>query len=123
MELRVAIRVADERDHKHLSSTIRLANRRNSHVRLVECPFTEADVVIVRRGESGSALFLQACEAAGHPVPIIYSSNCNEPGWVLRWPARTTDLINLTEAMLIRVLASQETDSDTTNRVSRQHTH
>lgn len=100
MELRIAIRVADERDHKHLSTTIRLANQRGGKVQLVETPLPEADIVIVRRGEPGSAPLLRACEAANHPVPVIYATSDNESSaWALRWPARTTDLIPLAEAL------------------------
>ena len=100
MELRIAIRVADERDHKHLSTTIRLANQRSSGMRLVECALPEADIVIVRRGEPGSAPLLRACEAANHPVAIIYATSEHESSvWTLRWPARTTDLIPLAEAI------------------------
>ena len=100
MELRFAIRVADERDHKHLASTMRLANQRNSPVLLLESTLSEADVVIVRRGESGSAPLLRACESTTRPIPVIYATSDNEHStWILRWPARTTDLIPLAEAL------------------------
>ncbi len=100
MDLRIAIRVADERDYRHLVTTLRLANQRNGNIRLVEVPLPEADVVILRRGEPGSAPLLRACETANHPVPVIYATSSNEnSAWTLRWPARTTDLIPLTEAI------------------------
>lgn len=108
MELRIAIRVADERDHKHLSTTIRLANQRNSAVQIVESTLPEADVVIVRRGEPGSAPLLRACETSSHPIPVIYATSENESSaWILRWPARTTDLIPLAEALSKRVQSSR----------------
>lgn len=100
MELHIAIRVTDPYDHKHLSATIRLANQRENTILLLESKLSEADAVIMRRGEAGSALLLRACETTTRPIPIIYATSEYERNpWALRWPARTTDLISLSEAI------------------------
>lgn len=100
MELRISVRVADQRDHRHLLTTMRLANQRSSEIRLMESPLPEADIVIVRRGEDGSAALLRACATTNRPVAVIYATSENEDGdWTLRWPARTADLIPLAAAI------------------------
>lgn len=105
MEVRIAIQVNDDKDHKHLSTTLRLANQRCG-VRLVEAPLADADVVIVRRGEAGSGTLLRAADNSGLPILVIYSSNPGEKHpWTLRWPARTTDLIPLAESLFFQVQA------------------
>lgn len=102
MELRIALRVADERDLRHLQTTLRLANQRQQRIRLTECPLPDADAVILRRGESGSAPLLKACEDGGRPVPVIYTPASHRVTglWALRWPARTADLLALAEQLL-----------------------
>lgn len=106
MDIRVAIKVADEKDHRHLSTTLRLANLRDESVRWIECPQEEADVVILRRGEPDSIPLLSGPRAGSRPVLVIYSMNPNERHpWVLRWPARTTDLSALAETLVLMLKA------------------
>lgn len=96
MEIRVAIQVVDEKDRKHLSTTLRLANVRDSAVRWIECPLAEADVVILRRGERDTVDLLHKAQGESRPIVVVYTMNrTDQHPWTLRWPARTTDLAPL----------------------------
>ncbi|MFP5384276.1 MAG: hypothetical protein ACLGHG_09430 [Gammaproteobacteria bacterium] len=96
MDIHVAIQVVDEKDRKHLATTLRLANVRDSTVQWVECPLDEADVVILRRGERDTVDLLRTARGAGRPIVVVYTMNkTDQHPWVLRWPARTTDLAAL----------------------------
>lgn len=100
MDIRVALQVVDEKDHKHLRTTLRLANVRDSSVQWVECPLEEADVVILRRGERDTVDLLRTARGEGRPVVVVYTMNkTDQHPWVLRWPARTTDLTALAVAL------------------------
>lgn len=100
MDIRVAIQVVDEKDRKHLATTLRLANVRDSSVQWLECPLNQADVVILRRGERDTVDLLRSASGEGRPVVVVYTMNKTEQHpWVLRWPARTTDLAPLAAAI------------------------
>lgn len=100
MDIRVAIQVVDEKDRKHLATTLRLANVRDSSVQWLECPLGEADVVILRRGERDTVDLLRTASGEGRPIVVVYTmSKTDQHPWVLRWPARTTDLTTLAASL------------------------
>jgi hypothetical protein len=105
MDIRVAIQVVDEKDRKHLATTLRLANVRESAWQWIETASpAEADVVILRRGEPDAANLLRGTGAASLPVVVVYTPNkAEQHPWVLRWPARTTDLAELAESLSLLI--------------------
>lgn len=106
MILKIAFQLSDSRDHKHLATAFRHAASRMTDLQVVECPLAEAEVVILRRGDPDSVGLIRRCEAEGRLRVVIYTSLENESHrWILRWPARTADVIQLMESLTGAALA------------------
>lgn len=104
MELRIAIQVADPRDHKHLATTIRHAAPQIAGIQIRESSLADADIVILRRDEQQGGALLRECQATGSPIPVIYSlSATDENALLLRWPARTADITALATSLIDQI--------------------
>lgn len=108
--VRVGIRLADERDRRHLERIVGMAARRRgmalhcSEVPLAGTDQADTDLLIVRRGEPGSSELLANRQARARPVIVVYTDNPREShDWRLDWPARADDLIRLLGALEVHL--------------------
>lgn len=94
MELRVAIRIFDDREQKHLSHILSLASKRGE-VPILTAPAASADVIFIKNGEPGASVFLQQGRARKLPIAVLYDDIQTDYSWILRRPATSTALIPL----------------------------
>lgn len=94
MEIRIAIRIFDDREQKHLSHILALAGKR-SEVAVLSAPAAEADVIFIRRDEPGASVFLQPGRADTRPLAVVYDETRDGATWFLQKPATSTELIPL----------------------------
>ncbi len=94
LPLKVAIRIFDERERRHLSQILLLAAQR-SPGRILTVSAADAEVVLINPEEPGSALFIRNAQRGKRPLPVIYGGE-PEPGlpWLAK-PARSNDVIDL----------------------------
>lgn len=94
MELRIAIRIFDDREQKHLSHILAHAARRGE-VPVLTAPAAQADVIFIKPDEPGAAVFLQPGRRGTRPIAVAYDTERPDHPWFLAKPATSTDLIPL----------------------------
>lgn len=94
MEIRIAIRIFDGREQKHLSHILALAGKR-AEVDVLSVPAAEADVIFIRRDEPGASVFLQPGRADTRPLAVVYDELREGATWFLQKPATSAELIPL----------------------------
>lgn len=98
MEIRIAIRIFDGREQKHLSHILALAGKR-SEVEVLTAPAAEADVIFIRRDEPGASIFLQPGRANTRPIAVVYDETRDDAAWFLQKPATSAALIPLLQEL------------------------
>lgn len=98
MEIRIAIRIFDGREQKHLSHILALAGKR-SEVEVLTAPAAEADVIFIRRDEPGASIFLQPGRADTRPIAVVYDETRDDAAWFLQKPATSAALIPLLQEL------------------------
>lgn len=98
MELRVAIRIFDGREQKHLSHILALSSKRGE-VPMLSVPAAEADVIFIKRDEPGASVFLQPGRKGKLPIAVLYDDAPDGHEWFLQQPATSNDLIPLLHAL------------------------
>lgn len=97
-ELRVAIRIFDGREQKHLSQILSMSSKR-SDVSVLTVPASSADVIFIKHDEPGASVFLQSGRERKRPIAVLYGEENDDYAWFLRKPATSTDLIPLLKAL------------------------
>lgn len=94
MELRVAIRIFDGREQKHLSHILSLASKRGE-VAIVSVPAAVADVIFIKQDEPGASVFLKPERRGTLPLAVVYDEVRDGQQWFLQKPATSNELIPL----------------------------
>ena len=71
LPLKVAIRIFDERERRHLNQILLLAAQR-SPGRILTVSAADAEVVLINPEEPGSAVFIRNARRGKRPLPVIY---------------------------------------------------
>lgn len=102
MELRVAVRIFDDREQKHLSHIMALSSKRGD-VPMLTVPASSADVIFIKRDEPGAAVFLQPGRRGKLPIAVLYDDVPAGHDWFLPRPATSAGLIPLLQALKAEV--------------------
>lgn len=104
MELRVAIRIFDDREQKHLGHILSLAGKRGD-VAVLSVPAAVADVIFIKPDEPGASVFLQPGRRGTLPLAVAYDANPAGGDWFLQKPATSLELIPLLRELQAAVAA------------------
>lgn len=102
MELRVAVRIFDDREQKHLSHILALSSKRGD-VPMLTTPAASADVIFIKRDEPGAAVFLQPARKGKLPIAVVYDDVAAGHDWFLPRPATSAGLIPLLQSLKAEV--------------------
>ena len=92
--VRIAIRIFDERERRHLQQILLLATLRLPG-KFVTVPAAEAEVVFINPEEPGAEVFIRNARRGKRPVPVIYGGEAQRDLPWLAKPAISNDLIEL----------------------------
>lgn len=98
MELRIAIRIFDERERRHLGHILSLVTQRG-RVKPVLVSAADAEIIFLKKDEPGSAFFEKAGRAQSLPLPVFYGGEVGASAWHLNKPATSGELMPLLESL------------------------
>lgn len=123
MPLRVALRIADERARRHLTTIISVAAQRAAPIRLVQPHDSGANapqVLVVFAGEPAAELLLQSANDPNAPPVIVYGAKRRDYPWVLESPATAESLQNLMRQIVIARVANASATAANSDQMELQ---
>jgi hypothetical protein len=96
--VRIAVRIFDERERRHLQQILLLATQRLPG-KFITVPAAEAEVVFINPDEPGAEVFIRNARRGKRPVPVIYGGEAQRDLPWLAKPAISNDLIELIKSM------------------------